>query len=338
MSNAEKVRRIEKHTKTTGVIPTVPQSNDHTDGTWIATDIYEGEIFVNLADKIVFSREGSNIIELGSYDAPVTYDDITVIGVNIGELNDGDIIPAGTLVDDVFQLILNKRVAAVYDNPEANLTLSGTATTVEVGTTIAVTLTLAWIQNDAGVLLNIDYQLNGSSVASGLNLSETFNGLYESIPSTYSYQAVVDYDDGPQLNDNFGDPSGNPIPAGQISSQIRRVYYRYKTWFSKNASEPTTSAAVRALSDSEYDNVNTINIPIEAGDTSVTIVIPPNKTLSLVEFQGTLNVDQTAAFLALESIVQVNGADGNNPVNHKVYHYQPAQAFSSSANYQITLS
>ena len=38
-------------------VPTVPASNDHTDGTWLETDIYVGELFFNVADQKRYSRK-----------------------------------------------------------------------------------------------------------------------------------------------------------------------------------------------------------------------------------------------------------------------------------------
>jgi len=46
----EVVRMVVKTSETSGVIPTIPASDDHTDGSWIETDIYKGELFFNKAD------------------------------------------------------------------------------------------------------------------------------------------------------------------------------------------------------------------------------------------------------------------------------------------------
>lgn len=44
--------------------PTIPASSSHTDGSWINTDIYSGEAFVNTVDKRMFVRTGSTIQEI----------------------------------------------------------------------------------------------------------------------------------------------------------------------------------------------------------------------------------------------------------------------------------
>jgi hypothetical protein len=52
--------------------PTVPASNDNNDGTWIATDIYEGEQYLDLNTNVIYTRSGNNIVVLS--------------GGNIGEM------------------------------------------------------------------------------------------------------------------------------------------------------------------------------------------------------------------------------------------------------------
>ena len=50
-----------KQSTIAATVPTVPSSNDHTDGTWIATDIYKGELFYNQADGVLWTRGDSGI-------------------------------------------------------------------------------------------------------------------------------------------------------------------------------------------------------------------------------------------------------------------------------------
>lgn len=46
--------------------PTVPASDDHTDGTWNDTDIYSGEFFINETDEKVYIRTNATIKELST--------------------------------------------------------------------------------------------------------------------------------------------------------------------------------------------------------------------------------------------------------------------------------
>jgi hypothetical protein len=44
--------------------PTIPSSSDHRDGTWLATDIYEGELYLDTVAGLNYTRYGSTIVEL----------------------------------------------------------------------------------------------------------------------------------------------------------------------------------------------------------------------------------------------------------------------------------
>ena len=72
--------KIKRSTVTT-TVPTVPSSNDHTDGTWIATDIYKGELFYNQADGVLWSRDDNGVSCLGG-SVNVTLTKAQVLALN----------------------------------------------------------------------------------------------------------------------------------------------------------------------------------------------------------------------------------------------------------------
>ena len=92
-------RMIIKVSDVEGASATIPVSNDHTDGSWLITDIYEGELFLNLIDNILQTRTDAGIINLNassSSDADrvvqdVRYDEgvekgepLIITGYNVG--------------------------------------------------------------------------------------------------------------------------------------------------------------------------------------------------------------------------------------------------------------
>lgn len=67
MSKIEQYSRIINHAiSTSGAVFTVPTSNDHTDETWLATDLYVGEFGVNVTDDKVYVRTSNGIIPLAT--------------------------------------------------------------------------------------------------------------------------------------------------------------------------------------------------------------------------------------------------------------------------------
>ena len=53
-----------KRSTTTGEVPTVAPSNDHTDGTWDALDVYVGELFLNTTDDKLWVRTDNGVREI----------------------------------------------------------------------------------------------------------------------------------------------------------------------------------------------------------------------------------------------------------------------------------
>lgn len=67
MSKIEQYSRVLHHrSSVSGQNFTIPVSNDHTDETWLATDLYIGEIGMNLADDKMYFRSNNGIIQLGT--------------------------------------------------------------------------------------------------------------------------------------------------------------------------------------------------------------------------------------------------------------------------------
>lgn len=58
-------RMILKVSDVEGAVATIPSTSDHTDGSWLVTDIYKGELFLNITDNILQTRTDSGIVSLG---------------------------------------------------------------------------------------------------------------------------------------------------------------------------------------------------------------------------------------------------------------------------------
>jgi len=69
-------RMLTKRSNFHGVEPTIPGSSaidqeDHTKGGWLDTDIYRGELFMNIADEMIWSRSNYGIFQIyGSPGSP----------------------------------------------------------------------------------------------------------------------------------------------------------------------------------------------------------------------------------------------------------------------------
>jgi len=55
-----------KYSTIPGVVPTIPLTYDHTDGTWLPTDLYIGEVFFNSADNLAWWRSETGLVPFGA--------------------------------------------------------------------------------------------------------------------------------------------------------------------------------------------------------------------------------------------------------------------------------
>ena len=55
---------IQKYSTIAGQVPTIPLTDDHEDGTWLTTDLYVGELFLNTADGKAWFRAEDGIIQI----------------------------------------------------------------------------------------------------------------------------------------------------------------------------------------------------------------------------------------------------------------------------------
>jgi hypothetical protein len=44
--------------------PTIPRTNDNTDGTWLPTDLFDGELYIDLDTDKLYLRIGIHIYEI----------------------------------------------------------------------------------------------------------------------------------------------------------------------------------------------------------------------------------------------------------------------------------
>jgi len=70
MARIDQYSRILHHRLTSpGAVFTIPSSSDHTDETWAATDLYIGELGINVTDDKIFMRTNNGIVQLATATA-----------------------------------------------------------------------------------------------------------------------------------------------------------------------------------------------------------------------------------------------------------------------------
>lgn len=120
-------KQVQKRSSVPGEIPTLGGSDDHTDGTWGALDVYDGELFLNLADGKMFAMIGGKVYEFGTKKEKIVVNNIA--GETIFTLPKNILSDVALFEDGV----LTTKVVTITDTNEVT-----TGTPVADGTVVEI--------------------------------------------------------------------------------------------------------------------------------------------------------------------------------------------------------
>lgn len=289
---------------------------------------------------------GSGNIEILVPEATFT-NDITVAlsgGKTLGKYENGDTIPsAGKTFEEVMNLIAQETIYPTFVNPTFSLSWSSSpSSTYEVGTNYSNTLNGNFNRGlIKGDFVGAVWDPNATQdYRAGAATSYTLNGTNQPGSSiavnrvltqgTNAFAGSVAYATGPQPLDSSGANYDSPYPSGTINGTALNITARYKTFYGATATGATDSAAVRALSSSTWENVNSFTTGI-FNQVKFVIAIPATKNLVSVVTANNENI--TANFVL--STFNVNDAAGN-PVSYKVYTFTSVTPLNLTST--VTLS
>jgi hypothetical protein len=138
--DTEDVRIIVKYSSFPGETPTIPNSANHEDGTWLPTDLYVGEMFINAFDNKAWVRGIGGIFPLGATGGTVSFI--------------GDFVPAST--------------GGTFSGPVTTTTLTtGTVSAVSITASniFGDVITASYFIGDGSGLTNIQSTWNGGTVS-----------------------------------------------------------------------------------------------------------------------------------------------------------------------------
>ena len=281
------------------------------------------KVWVNTANNSIYraANDGLSWVLIVGGSAGAITADFQVYGVSQGIYNDGNVIPAGTSLEDVIKNMLQRVIPPTYASPTLSLAGSGVLT-VEAGTTVSPLLTPTFNQRDGGSALA--YQLKKD----GLEQLANPDGPYVLGDESITYQATQTYGQGPIKDDN----QGNPYPTGQIqagtaTSNIVTYTGKRKMFYGLD------NAVIRSLGFimGPVNGTNfTFNIP--AGTTRVTFAYPATlRDVSTIKYFELGNGEVKDTFT--KTLVDIEGAAGFTAMSYKVYTYAPAVPFGDNATY-----
>jgi hypothetical protein len=256
--------------------------------------------------------------------------DIEVIlsgGKNVGRYLNGDTIPStGKTAQEVITLISQEYLLPVA----TAFSISGQATTVEVGSNISGSKTFTWtISNPSNVTPNtcqiIDIDGGNGILGTGLandgteTLSvSTFNPVVKTteVSNTWRFQ--------------FEDLESN------LNQRDFLVNWRYLFFFGANATTLTNSANVRALPQNIFRTSSSFILNTGITLTKFYIAIPVGRSLVSVIDLDALNANITSSYVEKANISVNDG--GGSPVSYRVYEATAGVPYASNHRHQILIS
>ena len=274
----------------------------------------------------------------------------TLNGTSIGALAEGAVIPAGTSIDELLNMIVAKAIPATYTKPSVavSVTSGKSAGNYEVGTSITTSIKSVFTKNDAGDIVSNTIYKDGAQVTTGA--TSTVNAADQTfvVPAgTVRFNSSASYEDAPVKTNNLGQESKeNWFAAGSVSSGNLDFVGKRKAFYGAgNGGVPTlTSQVVRGLAASKMNpsNNTVLEIPVAIGQQHVIFAYPATlRDVTQVMYVETNDTGMASSFT--KSTVSVGGADatessvGNYATDYKVYSYAMAAPAAAPMTFKVTI-
>ena len=205
---------------------------------------------LNSVDTIALLQKQDTAAMLAYYAKRFTKD-VTLhlaTGKSLGKyLNNATIPATGKTLDEFLYDISTESIHPTYLVPVVSLTTSPAGATVEMGYNPGlITLSNIFTQNNGGAVAATTYYKNDVSL--GVGITSNSPGT---ITSNITYKVIVNYAQGPILNDNLGIPDATGrISAGTATSAYITFTPQSKKYWGASNSSSVSNATL--ITNSEY--------------------------------------------------------------------------------------
>lgn len=298
-------------------------------------------LFLDNGETGWIDKNGETVIA-----TPRTQETITVNGVTGLGLANGDSVPAGTSLDDIVKMLIQKAVPASYTKPTLTIANNGGQASggVEAGTSITPKLKATFTKNDAGDLTAISIKQGTTDKATGTTSPLTYTGeTYVIGDETLTFSASATYNDAPVKNNNLGQESKeNWFAGGTIASSNYSITGQRNLFYGTGVgSAPTaTSKIVRDLSNKKLNPTQgysfTINVAV--GQQYIMFAYPATlRDVNNVTYVEANDSGMASSFT--KTTVDVADARGgeNGLKSYKVYSYSMAVPAAATMTFKVTI-
>lgn len=298
--------------------------------------------------RITFNSRGVGGAGAGGGSGATKNDIITDLAVGASGAN--ETIPSGTDLEAYIRTTRNTIFEPTIQNPSLIRSISG-AMAREVGEALSETITLTLNRGNivgklvSGIWNTGTSQNPRSGVATQYTIDGNANGISNSravartiVLGSNTFGCSVNYADGPQPTNSASVNSAtwNILPAGTLTLDLT-VSGFYRRFWGPVATASTTSAHVRALSNTALNNAsNSFTLATGNVQSIFEIWVPADKSLASVIDVDALNLNVTANYV-LAALGTINDANGDSYAG-KLYRMTNAGPYSTSHNHNVTLS
>lgn len=263
--------------------------------------------------------------------------DNVVATTTVGAINAGETIPAGTNIQELTELLLNKTFYPTFVNPTFSLTNNSINSPKEVGSLANITLTFNFNRGKIlGKLVNgiwdedeqqdyrageaISYSLNGVS-----SNPATVNVL--TVLGTNTLNGSVTYGIGAQPKDSKNNNYDNPLPSGTSPIQSTSFEGIYPYFYYKSTSPITPAIMQSAIANGQATKVlasstGTITIPFLPNGEYIAVAYPATSTTKTKWYINALDSGdiKPGSILGNETTLPCNSPTGLwNGINFKIH-------------------
>ena len=255
--------------------------------------------------------------------------------ISVGAINAGEIVPAGTNIQELVKLIFNKVYYPTFVDPTFSLTNNSINSPKEVGSLANITLTFNFDQGK--ILGKLDNDIWNPTMLqdyrAGEAISYSLNGV-SSNPATVNVLTVlgtntlngsVTYGIGAQPKDSKGDNFGNRFLDGE-STQSTTFQGIYPYFYYKSTSPITPAIMQSAIANGQATKVvasstGTITIPFLPSGEYIAVAYPATSTTKTKWYINALDSgDIPGGILGGTNTLPCNSPTGLwNNVNFKIH-------------------
>lgn len=261
--------------------------------------------------------------------APTFSSDIPVVlssGKSLGKYINGDTIPAtGLTAEEVLTDIALEYLDASF----TSFSVSGQATTVEVGTTLSGSKTFTWTIDEGSGTVNV-IDIYDITAATNIATDITNDGSEAVTVTTNQLNS-----DGVTQQWRGVGTDVTPDPDVDFNSSTFTVTSRFYRFYGATASTPTDDTTTRALPSSAWQTgTDVFDLWTGTTYTKFCVALPPGVTISSVSDLTVSGADITSEYVLLGTVIVVDAGGTNRSYN--LYEMNIAIPYSETHQHRIT--